>query len=297
MNITQLLIQSKAPIKELSETELTALKGVLLDMFKDIYAACQKHNLGVMLSGGSCLGAIRHNGFIPWDDDMDIMLLREDYNKLPNVLQKEYGNKYQCVGPNISAHTDMSFMRIEKPGTTLRCVYDNPEEHKPIFMDVFPLDNLPNNHFSRYINSIIADGLQYIGLCMKYYDHRRCPMVQALQSFPAGKREIRRRLSIGKICSVFTSYTKIFGVLDHFISRYSDKHTKEIGALCSRRYLSEIYPRESIVPIREHVFEDIEKAPIPNDFDRYLRTLYGDYMQLPPIEQRKHAFWTEIKFQ
>lgn len=66
MNITQLLIQSHAPIKELSEEELSALKGVLLEMFKDIYVACQKHHLGVMLSGGSCLGAIRHNGFIPW---------------------------------------------------------------------------------------------------------------------------------------------------------------------------------------------------------------------------------------
>ncbi len=295
MNITQLLIQSHAPIKELSEEELSALKGVLLEMFKDIYGACQKHNLGVMLSGGSCLGAIRHNGFIPWDDDMDIMLLREDYDKLPSVLQEEYGQKYQCVGPNISAHTDMSFMRIEKPGTTLRCVYDTPEEQKPIFMDVFPLDNLPDNHFVRHINAIIADGLQYIGLCMKYYDHKTCPMVEVLRSFPAGKRKINFRLGIGRICSLFTNYTAVFGKLDRFISRYSGKQTKEIGALCSRRYLSEAYPRESILPICMHKFEDMQEAPIPNDYDRYLRTLYGDYMQLPPVEQRKHAFWTELK--
>lgn len=295
MNITKLLNSTDISIKELSTEEMNALKAVFIEMFKDIYAACKKHGLNVMLSGGSCLGAIRHNGFIPWDDDMDIMLMRKDYNQLPQVLVQEYGNKYQCVGPNISSHTDLSFMRIEKPGTTLRCIYDNPEENKPVFIDVFPVDNMPNSKITRYFNSIIADGIHYIALCMKYYDHRNCPMVQCLRETPKGRREIGLRLSIGKFFSKFTSYTELFGWLDRFFAKYSDVDTKEVGVPCSRRYLKEIYPRNVFLPITRHSFEDIPDAPIPNNFDLYLRTLYGDYMQLPPIDQRKHAFWTDLK--
>lgn len=296
MNIVKLLTDANYPVRELSAEELHNLKRVFLEIFKDIYVACQKHHLQVMLSGGACLGAIRHNGFIPWDDDMDIMLMREDYDRLPEVLHKEYGEKYRCVGPNISNHTDMSFMRIEKLDTLLRSIYDTPEEKKPIFIDVFPIDNVPDSKVLRSFNAVIADGLHYIALCMKYYDHRTCPMTQVLLSTKEGRRELRLRMIIGKFFSQFTNYTRLFSRLDDFIARYRHKNTRDVGVPCSRRYLREIYPRDTIIPLSSHCFEDIEDAPMPNNPDVYLKVLYGDYMTLPPINQRKHAFWLEVKF-
>lgn len=296
MNIVKLLTEANYPVRELSAEELQQLKSVFLDMFKDIYCACQKHNIQVMLSGGACLGAVRHNGFIPWDDDMDIMLMRRDYDLLPVVLRREYGEKYQCVGPNISDHTDMSFMRIEKPGTLLRSIYDRPEDGKPIFIDVFPIDNMPDSKVVRLFNALIADGLHYVALCMKYYDHRTCPMSQALASTVEGRRELRLRMAIGRFFSRFTDYTRLFALLDNFLSRYQNKETRDVGVPCSRRYLREIYPRDTILPVSFHRFEDMEEAPMPNKPDVYLKVLYGDYMKLPPVDQRKHAFWLEVKF-
>lgn len=296
MNIVKLLTESNYAVRELTPEELTQLKSVFVEIFKDICYACQKHHLQVMLSGGACLGAVRHNGFIPWDDDMDIMLMRHDYDRLPEVLSQEFGNKYKCVGPNISDHTDMSFMRIEKPGTLLRSIYDKPDEEKPIFIDVFPIDNMPDSKIVRLFNATIADGIHYIAICMKYYDHRTCPMSQALASTSEGRRELRLRMAIGRFFSRFTNYTKLFGMLDSFIARYKDKETRDVGVPCSRRYLRENYPRNTILPLSYHTFENIEQAPMPNNPDTYLKVLYGDYMKLPPLDQRKHAFWLEVRF-
>lgn len=292
MNLTQLLLQSNINIKELTSKELVTLQHFLLDIFNDIYYACEKHGLQLMLSGGCCLGAIRHRGFIPWDDDMDIMLMREDYKRLPQALSTEFGNKYQCIGPNISTETDMSFMRIEKPGTILRSIYDHPNQNKPVFIDVFPIDNIPNNRFIRCYNAIIADSLHYVALCIKYYNYLDSPAVQLLLKND-GKNEIRKRLIIGKIFSIFTTQTKVFNIFDKFISRHTS-NTIDVGVPCSRRYLREIYPRETILPVIKLPFENI-LAPLPQKYDIYLKTLYDNYMQLPPEDQRKHAFWIEIK--
>ena len=293
MNLIQLILQSGITVRELSPEDLISLKKVFIDMFIDIYRACQKHGIHVMLSGGCCLGAVRHNGFIPWDDDMDIMLMRNDYKRLPKILFTEYGNKYQCVGPNISKNTDMPFMHIEKTGTLLRSIYDKPNQETPIFIDAFPIDNIPDNKLIRYFNAFVADGLYYIALCIKYYNYRECPFTRILYSTKEGKKEIKRRLFIGRICSIVTSHTKLFNLYDKFISRHSNT-TKEVGVPCSRRYLREIYPRNIFFPTLNYPFENII-APIPQNFDTYLTVLYGDYMKIPPLEKREKHYIIDLK--
>ena len=79
---------------ELSDDERYKLKQCLMEIYQDITFICKKYNLTFMLGGGSALGAVRHKGFIPWDDDLDLMMSREDYNKLIKVFPKEVGDKY-----------------------------------------------------------------------------------------------------------------------------------------------------------------------------------------------------------
>ena len=87
MNLTGLLLHSSLPVRELSESESSQLKRTLLEMYRDISFACEKEGLTLFLGGGSCLGAVRHKGFIPWDDDLDLNMLRMDYDMFPAALE------------------------------------------------------------------------------------------------------------------------------------------------------------------------------------------------------------------
>ena len=76
------------------------MKQCLLEMYSDILRVCEKYNIRVMLGGGSALGAVRHGGFIPWDDDLDLIMPREDYNKFISVFDKELSDLYEITSPN-----------------------------------------------------------------------------------------------------------------------------------------------------------------------------------------------------
>ncbi len=89
MRLTDLILKSKLTVREITPQESSKLKFVLLEIYSDILKVCKKNKLTCFLAGGSCLGAIRHNGFIPWDDDFDLLMLRQEYDKLPQLLENE----------------------------------------------------------------------------------------------------------------------------------------------------------------------------------------------------------------
>ena len=105
-------------LRELSEEESKALKQAILNIYKDVARLCDKHGLTYMMSGGTCLGAIRHQGFIPWDDDLDIMMPRKDYDQLIILLEKgELDEKYEFTYPNAKKDANTVFLKIFKKGT------------------------------------------------------------------------------------------------------------------------------------------------------------------------------------
>ena len=182
MNLTELLLKSNIPIHELSEEESKKLKKTLLEMFKDINYACEQENLTVMLGGGSCLGAVRHKGFIPWDDDLDLNMLRSDYDKFPEALEKYFPNKYNLVGPNVSKKFALPFIKIEKKGTYIKTVYEYENEFPAIGIDLFPLENIPNSKVRRLIHGLWNNFYQYIAICVKLWQRRDCLVTKLLLS-------------------------------------------------------------------------------------------------------------------
>ena len=100
-------------LRELSDVESSALKNAILNIYKDVATLCDKSGLTFMMCGGTCLGAIRHHGFIPWDDDLDIMMPRRDYNKLIVLLEKgELGEKYEFTYPHKNRDANNVFLKI-----------------------------------------------------------------------------------------------------------------------------------------------------------------------------------------
>jgi lipopolysaccharide cholinephosphotransferase len=102
---------------ELSDDERKSLQNCLLTLYKDLQAACEKHNLCIMLCGGSALGAVRHQGFIPWDDDLDALISRSDYTKLIEVFDDELGEKYILATQDVNSDTMGPWMKIYKKNT------------------------------------------------------------------------------------------------------------------------------------------------------------------------------------
>ena len=281
-------------LKELSPEESAALKSCILGIFKAVTDLCGRHGLTYMLSGGSCLGAVRHKGFIPWDDDMDMMMPRADYEVLLTLLRKgELGKDYSFSYPDGKMESPVSFLKVYKNNTVLLGLTggkDCPYPQK-VFLDVFPLDGVPSAAFARKIKGFIADALRFAANTV--YDSRPWSEVQKqfYQSSPEMMRTIRRRRFLGKILSVIPHRKWVYW-FDRFVNNPSTS-----GYICiptgRKRYCGEIFPTKVYLPTVEGVFEGMA-VQLPGGWDDYLRNLYKNYMELPPIEKRERHFIVTI---
>ena len=150
-------------LRELTPEESKALKSAILDIYKDVASLCDKYNLVYMMSGGSCLGAIRHQGFIPWDDDLDIMMPRRDYNRLIALCSKgELGDKYEFTYPNPKEDANIVFLKIfRKDSKNVELFNMTTPFPKGVYLDVFALDSVPRWHFMQKLKGFVANVIQY----------------------------------------------------------------------------------------------------------------------------------------
>lgn len=260
-----------------------------LDMLVEFDKVCRKYNINYVLFGGSLLGAVRHQGYIPWDDDADIGMLREDYETFKK--HKDEMNPNICFFQDHDTDPEYrwEYGKLRRTGSTyIRVGQEHLKCKTGIFVDVFPMDDIPLS----IVGQIFQDLHCY---CLR----------KILWS------EVAKENTVGFWKVWFTLLSKIpVDFAFHGYEKYSKKSRNSslnrvrclgfpaTGMLYKKNPLSERYgmPKSWFTDRAEYMFEE-KKLYSSKDYDTVLKYIYGDYMKLPPEDQREpHSPCSEIVF-
>ncbi|PWM44233.1 MAG: 2-C-methyl-D-erythritol 4-phosphate cytidylyltransferase [Clostridiales bacterium] len=236
---------------------------------------CNEHGLLFFMCGGCCIGALRHKGFIPWDDDVDVFMPRDDYEKLKR-LWPEYANteKYSCVFSDKTIVDGNLFITIRDNETTAIKPYQtNLDISHGVALDVLPLDGWPDSSIKRKFQVFWA-------LIYSIYCAQTVPVNHGKAVTLCGK------IALSIIPSKKLRY-KIWKLAERKMTKYKINECDNITELCSGPYyMKKQYPRSAFDKALWVDFENVQ-MPIPEGYDIYLKTAFGDYMQMPPPEKQK----------
>ncbi len=246
----------------------------ILAIAKEIKRLCDKHSIKYFLIGGTLLGAVRHSGFIPWDDDMDIGFLRDDYNTFLKVCKTDLDDKFELITTDIPNY-GLPFAKIQMKGTTF---LEQNATHYPcgngIYVDCFPIDKIPNDEQKRKFHNLQAILLKY------------CVMKKSGYTKLRGIR-IHNKILATVYCALF-SRKSLINQLNSCCSKYNHKANSNyyMNSGSAYNYGREVFPCKSLeadLPTIE--FEGVS-FKCPNSPEQILSLLYGDYMKLPPEDKR-----------
>lgn len=268
----------------MSDSEMTRnLQKVELSILEEVAEICDKNGLKYYLVGGTLLGAVRHHGFIPWDDDIDIAMLRDDYKKLFNIMRDQYSDKYFVQTFETEPNYTRYIMKIRLNGTkhVEEGVSDIGINHG-IYMDIFPIDYLEGDTIMSHLRGGIFRSL----LAYKNIKHRA-------NHYHGYKRILS---SIGKFFTYLIPEKAVNKLFVIVCERDNGKDCTYVTNFASRfKWKKQLYPKNYF---GEGVYLDFENRQFraPNEYKKILERLFGDYMKLPPKEKQTAHHIIEVDF-
>lgn len=267
-------------MKEINSEEIKKLELQILDVIADF---CEKNGLRYYLCGGTLLGAVRHKGFIPWDDDIDILIPRDDYEKFKVLFPKRVENdEFEMISYE-SGKSYYPFIKVVNNKTIIQEKYISEKYQTNIWVDVFPLDGMPDSELQiryRFFEIKILKSILMLSVSNPNTGTNLFWKLMKRMFVPLFKN-----LNIRKMCDR----------LDRVSSKTSIKKSPYVGGFLWGYGPQEKMPRVFLEQI-EMEFEG-KKYKAPKCWNYYLTALYGDYMQLPPEDKRIYhgfkAMWKE----
>lgn len=245
--------------------KLDDIHKVQLELLDEVDRICKTNGIKYFLSGGTMLGAIRHKGFIPWDDDIDLWMTRRNFKKFKKVCKKDLDDNYFLQDYYTEINNPLCILKVEKKGTRyVEGVFADIPMEKCVYIDIFPLDNIWNPLYELQTAVLIK--------------------LQAIRDFKlrgVGKDSKIKRMMYSlvslKFCRFLTEFTiRFFNI---FPTKYKNQ-------LCHRGRYWPKFTKSDVEDLIDTEFEG-KMYPIPRNYDKLLTDCYGDYMKLPPEEKQQ----------
>lgn len=241
-----------------------------LDMLEIVDKLCRENGINYFLHSGSALGAVRHKGFIPWDDDLDLGMLRTDFEKFVRIAKEQIKEPYFVqYGMNDGGHI-CGLLRLRYSNSTGIIKIDKDKNcNNGVYIEIYPFDNIPDGKVSQKIQ-FMGSLILYHGLLAEYYG-------------PMSKNQI--------ICRVIVRLMgkeRAYAVWQKLCQKYNSQKTKYINTVALPDYMREgIYrlDREWVEKVKDIPYE-YTMVKVPIEVDKILMLNYGNYMELPPVEER-----------
>lgn len=261
-------------MKQISLERAKLVQLGIMDVFDKF---CREHDIKYSLADGTLIGAVRHKGFIPWDDDIDVMMLRSEFDKFVTLYgeggrykltSKNYGHLYVLQYRLCDSHSILKFT------VPFKCKIDHG-----VFIDIMPIDNYPDSEEEQKIqqNEIAKYGFNARVMCAKW---------KYLLTDPIGRKDLLKRLSM-----IFTTMEYWRTKAHKVMCRYNNVETKMLAEMEFWRHQPWVFPKETFSSYIDIEFEGRKYMAIKN-YDTFLTAQYGDYKKLPPVEKQvpHHSF-------
>ena len=263
-----------------AEGDLRKLQLLEFEILKKVKDICDRYDITYFLSGGTLLGAVRHRGFIPWDNDVDVAMPRPDYERFLKIAEKELEYPYDVLIPNESKDYLFPFTKIIDRRAKVKTSSRKNEQIWYVWADIFPLDSMPKNklHFTLRKYHILFRRMMYMYSCfddMVTINKKNRPMVERIMIRFGSLSHLERFLDTSKQirkynqCLCRYPFSKGYYIIN-LMGVYKFKSVMERS----------IYGKKTEIP-----FEGVNFR-VPEQYDLYLKRIYNDYMSFPPEDQR-----------
>ena len=264
----------------ISNKDLRKAQLLMLKILKEVHKICEENNIKYFLSDGTLIGAIRHQGFIPWDDDLDIGMLREDYEKFCKIAPQILSENFILQNFQTDKGYGLQFGKVILKNTVWieKVAKNTNRQWSGIYIDIFPYDNITENKkMQKLINRLYIFIQGLILIKFKYIN---------ISNYESMAKKLKYVLKKIYLCTI--SKKLLIYIRDSICKRYLNK-SKSLVTKYGGNFYKNQNPYNFYKDLTLQNFEDTSFY-IPKNYDKILKNLYGNYMEIPPIEkQRQHG--------